>query len=111
MTSPIERRARDRFDESIGTLDDAVSRKEALSHLTRYSLLCYLHDDGEQTKEDIDSMVEDDVENHINELIDAGLAARTGAPEDQGEGEETMYRITHSGRQEIKTDISDVTGI
>lgn len=106
MTSPVERQARDRFDESFGTLDDAVARKAALAHATRYAILSYLQENGDVTRDDLAAIVEDGVESHVSDLIDAGLAARIGAPDDQPE--ETVYRITATGRQEIESDIEHI---
>lgn len=103
MTSPIEEQARDRFESSIGTLEDAVAKKAALADPTRYALLCYVHDVEEQTMEDLSDIVDDDVEEHVSELIDAGLLARTGAPDEQPG--KTVVRATHAGRREIETDI------
>jgi DNA-binding transcriptional ArsR family regulator len=70
MTSPVERRARDRFDESFGTLDDAVARKAALAHATRYAILSYLHENGDVSREDLATIVENGVESHVGDLID-----------------------------------------
>jgi DNA-binding transcriptional ArsR family regulator len=106
MTSPVEGWARDRFDESFGTLDDAVARKAALAHATRYAILSYLHENGDVSREDLATIVEDGVESHVSDLIDAGLAARIGAPDDQPQ--ETVYRITPSGRREIETDMKHI---
>jgi DNA-binding MarR family transcriptional regulator len=103
MTSPVERQVRDRFDDSIGTLDDAVVRKAALAHSTGYAILAYLHENSSVTRKNLAAIVEDGVESHVGDLIDAGLAARIGAPDDQPE--ETVYRITPAGRREIKSDI------
>lgn len=106
MTSPVERRAKDRFNESFGTLDDAVARKAALAHPTRYAILSYLHENGDVTRENLAAIVEDGVESHVGELIDAGLTARIGAPDDQPE--ETVYRISPAGRWEIESDIEHI---
>lgn len=106
MTSPVERRARDRFDEPFGTLDDAVARKAALAHSTRYAFLSYLQENGDVTREDLVAIVGDGVESHIGGLIDAGLAARIGAPDDQPD--ETVNRIPPTGRREIESDIEHI---
>lgn len=107
MTSPVERRVRERFDESFGTLDDVVLRKAALAHPIRYAILYYLHENGDVTRENLAAIIGDGVESHVCDLIDAGLAARIGAPDDQPE--ETVYRVTHTGRREIETAI-ELTG-
>jgi DNA-binding transcriptional ArsR family regulator len=106
MTIPVEQWAKDRFDESFGTLDDAVARKAALAHPTRYAILSYLHENGDVSRADLATIVEDGVESHVGDLIDAGLAARIGAPDDQPQ--ETVYRITPSGRREIETDMKHI---
>jgi hypothetical protein len=42
-------------------------------------------------------------------FIDAGLIARTGAPDDQ-DARQTFYRITHIGQREIEFDVRNITG-
>ncbi len=50
-----------------------------------------------------------DLTHHLGELVDAGLVARVGAPEDQ-DGRQTFYQITYIGRQEITSDVQNITG-
>lgn len=107
MTSPVERQVRDRFDDSIGTLDNAVARKAALAHSTRYAILAYLHESSSVTRKNLTAIVEDGVESHVVDLIDAGLAARIGAPDDQPA--ETVYRMTPAGRRETESDIDHLS--
>lgn len=82
-------------------------RKAALGDATRYSILWYLTGHEDATWEELAAVVDgDDVEEHVAELIDAGLVARIGAPD----GSEAAYRATHVGRQEIESDTENAKG-
>jgi DNA-binding MarR family transcriptional regulator len=100
------------FSSSIGTLTDHVTRKAALGDERRYAILYYLWDREEVARKELAEAVDDpmfDLTHHLGELVDAGLVARVGAPEDQ-DGRQTFYQITHIGRQEITTDVQNITG-
>jgi len=100
------------FGASMGTLEDHAARKAALGDPRRYAVLYYLWEREEVARAELADAVDDpgfDLTHHIGELIDAGLAARTGAPED-ADGRQTFYRITHVGQQEIASDVRNVTG-
>lgn len=100
------------FSDSMGTLADHTARKAALSDPRRYAVLYYLWDREEVSRKELAATIDDagfDLTHHLDVLIDAGLVARTGAPDDQ-DGRQTFYRITHIGRQEITTDIQNITG-
>lgn len=100
------------FSGSMGSLTDHVDRKAALSDRRRYAILYYLWDREEVARKELAEAVDDlgfDLTHHLGELVDAGLVARVGAPEDQ-DGRQTFYRITHIGRQEIASDVQSITG-
>lgn len=100
------------FSGSMGTLTDHVARKAALSDGRRYAILYYLWDREEVARKELDEAIDDpeiDLTHHLGELVDAGLVARVGAPEDQ-DGRQTFYQITHIGRQEITSDVQNITG-
>ncbi|WP_079890515.1 winged helix-turn-helix domain-containing protein [Halorubrum sp. AJ67] len=100
------------FSGSMGTLTDHVARKAALGDGRRYAILYYLWDREEVARKELAKAVDDpgfDLTHHLGELVDAGLVARVGAPED-GDGRQTFYRVTHIGRQEITSDVQNITG-
>jgi len=100
------------FSGSMGTLTDHVARKAALGDGRRYAILYYLWDRDEVARKELADAVNDpgfDLTHHLGKLVDAGLVARVGAPEDQ-DGRQTFYQITHIGRQEITADVRNITG-
>ena len=100
------------FSDSMGTLTDHVARKAALSDGRRYAILYYLWDRKEVARKELAEAIDDpgfDLTHHLGELVDAGLIARVGAPEDL-DGRQTFYQITHIGRQEITSDVRNITG-
>lgn len=100
------------FDDSMGTLADHTARKAALGDERRYAILFLLWEREEVARKELAAAIDDDsfdLSHHLGELVDVGLVARTGAPED-GDGRQTFYRITHLGRQEIDTDFRNITG-
>lgn len=110
---PLEEYVDDQlFSDSMGTLTDHTARKAALSDPRRYAVLYYLWDREEVSRKELAATIDDagfDLTHHLDVLIDAGLVARTGAPDDQ-DGRQTFYEITHIGRQEITVDIQNITG-
>jgi len=100
------------FDDSMGTLADHTARKAALSDKRRYAILFLLWEREEVARKELAAAIDDDsfdLSHHLGELVDVGLVARTGAPED-GDGRQTFYKITHLGCQEIDTDFRNITG-
>lgn len=100
------------FDDSVGTLADHVARKAALGDARRYAIVFLLYEREEVPRSELAAAVDDpsfDLTHHLGELVDAGLVARTGAPEG-ADGRRTFYEITHLGRQEIEADYRNVTG-
>jgi len=100
------------FSSSMGTLTDHVARKAALSDSRRYAILYYLRDRDEVARKELAEAIDDpgfDLTHHLGELVTAGLIARVGAPENT-DNRQTFYRITHIGRQEIASDIQNITG-
>ncbi|WP_435358113.1 ArsR/SmtB family transcription factor [Haloarchaeobius sp. DFWS5] len=100
------------FDDSIGTLADHAARKAALGDPRRYAIVFLLYERDEVARKELAAAVDDpsfDLSHHLGELVDAGLVARTGAPEGV-DGRQTFYEITHVGRQEIAADYENVTG-
>ena len=100
------------FGGSMGTLTDHIARKAALGDGRRYAILYYLWDREEVARKELAEAIDDpgfDLTHHLGELVDAGLVARVGAPEDQ-DGRQTFYQITHIGRQEITSDVQNITG-
>lgn len=100
------------FSGSMGTLTDHVARKAALGDRRRYAILYYLWEREEVARKELAETIDDpgfDLTHHLGELVDAGLVARVGVPEDQ-DGRQTFYRITHIGQQEITSDIRNITG-
>lgn len=99
------------FSDSMGTLTDHVARKAALSDGRRYAILYHLWDREEVARKELAEAIDDpgfDLTHHLGELVDAGLIARVGAPEDK-DGRQTFYRITHIGKQEITSDVQNIT--
>lgn len=100
------------FAGSMGTLSDHAARKAAVGDERRYAILYYLWEQEELPRRELAAAIDDprfDLTHHLGELVDAGLVARTGAPDDQ-DGRQTFYRITHVGRQELSADIENITG-
>ena len=100
------------FSGSMGTLTDHIERKAALGDGRRYAILYYLWDREEVARKELAEAIDDprfDLTHHLGELVDAGLVARVGAPED-GDGRQTFYQITHIGQQEITSDVQNITG-
>lgn len=100
------------FGDSMGTLSDHAARKAALGDERRYAMLYYLWNREEVARKELAAAIGDpgfDLTHHLGELIDAGLVARIGAPDDR-DGRQTFYRITHVGRQEVAADFRNVTG-
>jgi DNA-binding MarR family transcriptional regulator len=100
------------FAGSMGTLSDHAARKAALGDRRRYAILYYLWEHEELPRRELAAAIDDprfDLTHHLGEMVDAGLVARTGAPDDQ-DGRQTFYRITHVGRQELNADIENING-
>jgi DNA-binding MarR family transcriptional regulator len=100
------------FGNSMGTLSDHTGRKAALGDTRRYAILYYLWDRKEVARKELANAIDDpqfDLTHHLGKLVEAGLVARTGAPEDE-DRRQTFYRITHIGRQEVASDVQNVTG-
>ena len=100
------------FDDSMGTLADHTARKAALGDERRYAILFLLWEREEVARKELAVTIDDDrydLSHHLGELVDAGLIARTGAPED-ADGRQTFYTITHLGRQEVDSDYRNITG-
>ena len=100
------------FSGSMGTLTDHVARKAALSDGRQYAILYYLWDRKEIARKELAEAIDDPgfgLTHHLGELVDAGLIARVGAPDDK-DGRQTFYRITHIGKQEITSDVQNITG-
>jgi len=100
------------FNDSMGTLADHAARKAALGDGRRYAILFLLWEREEVARKELAAAIDDDsfdLSHHLGELVDVGLIARTGAPED-GDGRQTFYKITHLGRQEIDADFRNITG-
>lgn len=100
------------FDDSMGTLADHAARKAALGDARRYAILFLLWEREEVARKELAAAIGDDsfdLSHHLGELVDVGLVARTGAPDD-GDGRQTFYRITYLGRQEVEADYRNVTG-
>lgn len=100
------------FDDSMGTLTDHAARKAALGDERRYAILFLLWEREEVPRTELAAAIDDgsfDLSHHLGELVDVGLVARTGAPDD-ADGRQTFYKITHLGRQEIGADYRNVTG-
>ena len=100
------------FDDSMGTLADHTARKAALGDERRYAILFLLWEREEVARKELAVAIDDDrydFSHYLGELVDAGLIARTGAPEDV-DGRQTFYTITHLGRQEVDSDYRNITG-
>ncbi len=100
------------FKDSMGTLADHTARKAALGDSRRYAILFLLWEREEVSRKECAAAIGDDsfdLTHHLGELVDVGLVARIGAPEN-GDGRQTFYKITHLGRQEIAADCRNVTG-
>lgn len=100
------------FDESVGTLANHTARKAALGDGRRYAILFLLWEREEVARKQLAAAIDDDsfdLSHHLGELIDVGLVARRGAPED-ADGRQKFYKITHLGRQEIDVDLRNITG-
>ncbi|GAB3704755.1 winged helix-turn-helix domain-containing protein [Halorubrum pallidum] len=100
------------FSGGMGTLTDHVARKAALSDRRRYAILYYLWAREEVARKSLDEAIDDpgfDLTHHLGKLIDTGLVARVGTPEDT-DSRQTFYRITHMGQQEITSDVQNITG-
>lgn len=100
------------FDDSMGTLADHAARKAALGDERRYAILFLLWEREEVARKEFAAAIDDDsfdLSHHLGELVDVGLVARTGAPED-ADGRQTFYKITHLGRQEVDADYRNITG-
>ncbi|WP_121742765.1 winged helix-turn-helix domain-containing protein [Natronorubrum halophilum] len=101
------------FDGSMGTLADHATRKAALGDERRYAILFLLRERDEVARAELAGAIDDDsfdLSHHLGKLVDVGLVARTGAPDD-GDGRQTFYKITHLGRQEIDADRRNITGV
>lgn len=100
------------FSGSMGTLADHIARKAALGDSRRYAILYYLWDREEVARKELAEAIDDpgfDLTHHLGELVDVGLVVRVGAPVDR-DGRQTFYQITHIGRQEITSDVQNITG-
>lgn len=105
----VERRL---FGGKIDSLSSHIERKKALAEPTRYSILYLLYEYGEISRK---RLVEEtgrdgnDLQHHLNDLLDTNLVAKIPAPED-ADGRQTYYRITTLGKQEIASDIEHIVG-
>lgn len=100
------------FGGKIDSLGLHIERKQALAEPTRYSILYLLYEYGEISRT---RLVEEtgrdsnDLQHHLNDLLDTNLIAKIPAPED-ADGRKTYYRITTLGKQEIASDIEHIVG-
>ncbi|WP_265110239.1 MarR family winged helix-turn-helix transcriptional regulator [Halosolutus halophilus] len=77
-----------------------------ISYLFWYAVLFLLWEREEVARKELAAAIDDDrfdLSHHLGDLVDVGFVARTGAPEGE-DGRQTVYRITHLGRQEVDSD-------
>lgn len=100
------------FGGKIDSLGPHVERKKALAEPTRYSILYLLYEYGEVSRKRLAAETGrdgNDLQHHLNDLLDTNLIAEIPAPED-ADGRQTYYRITSLGKQEIASDIEHIIG-
>jgi DNA-binding MarR family transcriptional regulator len=100
------------FGGKIDSLGPHIERKKALAEPTRYSILYLLYEYGEISRTRLAAETgrdSNDLQHHLNDLLDTNLIAKIPAPED-ADGRKTYYRITTLGKQEIASDIEHVVG-
>ncbi|MFC6614927.1 winged helix-turn-helix domain-containing protein [Halopenitus salinus] len=100
------------FGGKIDSLDAHIERKKALAEPTRYSILYLLYEYGEISRKRLVAETgrdSNDLQHHLNDLLDTNLIAKIPAPED-ADGRKTYYRITTLGKQEIGSDIEHIVG-
>jgi DNA-binding MarR family transcriptional regulator len=100
------------FDGKIDSLSAHIERKKALAEPTRYSILYVLYEYGEISRTRLVAETGrdgNDLQHHLNDLLDTNLIAKIPAPED-ADGRKTYYRITTLGKQEIASDIEHIVG-
>ena len=100
------------FGGKIDSLGTHIERKKALAEPTRYSILYLLYEYGEISRKRLVSETgrdSNDLQHHLNDLLDTNLIAKIPAPED-ADGRKTYYRITTLGKQEIASDIEHIVG-
>ena len=109
VTQYVEQRL---FGGKIDSLGPHIERKKALAEPTRYSILYLLYEYGEISRKRLVSETgrdSNDLQHHLNDLLDTNLIAKIPAPED-ADGRKTYYRITTLGKQEIASDIEHIVG-
>ncbi|WP_135662642.1 winged helix-turn-helix domain-containing protein [Halorhabdus rudnickae] len=100
------------FGEKIDSLTPHIERKKALAEPTRYSIVYLLYEYGEISRKRLAAETgrdSNDLQHHLNDLLDTNLIAEIPAPED-ADGRQTYYRITTLGKQEIASDIEHIVG-
>ena len=100
------------FQGKVDSLGPHIERKQALAEPTRYSILYLLYEYGKVSRIRLASESgrdSNDLQHHLNELLDTNLIAKISAPEDADE-RQTYYRITSLGKQEISSDIENIVG-
>lgn len=100
------------FSGKIDSLGPHIERKKALAEPTRYSILYLLYEYGEISRKRLVTETgrdSNDLQYHLNDLLDTNLIAKIPAPED-ADGRKTYYRITTLGKQEIASDIEHIVG-
>jgi len=100
------------FGGKIDSLEAHIERKKALAEPTRYSILYLLFEYGQISRQRLVSETgrdSNDLQHHLNDLLDTNLIAKIPAPED-ADGRKTYYRITTLGKQEIASDIEHIVG-
>lgn len=100
------------FGGKIDSLGQHIERKKALAEPTRYSILYLLYEYGKISRKRLVAETgrdSNDLQHHLNDLLDTNLIAKIPAPED-ADGRKTYYRITTLGKQEIASDIEHIVG-
>lgn len=100
------------FKDTIDTLDSHIDRKKAIADALRYSILYLLYEFEELQRKELTKATGKDsngLQHHLRDLLEANLISQIPAPEDK-DGRLTYYRINTLGKQEIESDIKNITG-
>lgn len=96
------------FDDTIDTVTALVTRKKALAHPLRYSILYLLYEAETVTRKELVEVTDrddNDLQHHLRSLLEANLIGKVPAPPGE-DGRLTYYQITNLGEAEIRADIT-----
>lgn len=100
------------FGNSIDTLENHIERKRALAEPTRYTILYLAYEYNEISRKRLSKEIgrtSNKLQQPLQKLLNAELLEEIPGPKG-ADKRRTYYRITTLGKQEIESDLRNITG-